>query len=73
MEKYNIIVSPDMSITITDKDNKIIQKPDYNYFIPLINEVLDIEFTPGFISVFNSLDGKLDQVVSLVSRMLYNY
>ena len=73
MEKYNIIVSPDMSITITDKDNKIIQKSDYNYFIPLINEVLDIEFTPGFISVFNSLDGKLDQVVSLVSRMLYNY
>jgi hypothetical protein len=24
MEKYNIVISPDMSITITDKDNKII-------------------------------------------------
>ena len=70
-----IIVNSDLTFKVLDENNKDFQLTEENLkcFVPLFNEVLDLNFNEAFIGILKSQNGKLQEVLGLVARMLYNF
>lgn len=70
-----IVVDSDLTYKVFDENGKSfpITEQNLRYFIPIFNEVLDLDFNETFINILRTQKGQLKEVLGLVSRILYNF
>ena len=70
-----IVVDSDLTYKVLDENGKSfpITEQNLRHFIPIFNEVLDLDFNEAFINILRTQKGQLKEVLGLVSRMLYNF
>ena len=70
-----IVVDSDLTYKVFDENEKPfpITEQNLRHFIPIFNEVLDLDFNEAFINILRTQKGQLKEVLGLVSRMLYNF
>lgn len=70
-----IVVDSDLTYKVFDENGKSfpITEQNLRHFIPIFNEVLDLDFNEAFINILRTQKGQLKEVLGLVSRMLYNF
>lgn len=70
-----IIVNSDLTFKVLDENDKPfpITEQNLRHFIPIFNEVLDLDFNESFINILRTQKGQLKEVLGLVSRILYNF
>lgn len=70
-----IVVDSDLTYKAFDENGKSfpITEQNLRHFVPIFNEVLDLDFNEAFINILRTQKGQLKEVLGLVSRMLYNF